>query len=320
MNDERVDCYIIAGYNKPTVVQVIEEDGEVVAFTKSNAGDGTVPLVNAIESDSAVFDNPVYLVDGLSHTELFSDADVVALVGRIIDEGEAAAYGDFERIKRLKDGVKADGVLKDPEYVGQWTDHLIDGTIGTIYDIVVAHCPVALTLFDPDGKAVGTVSSAGIDTTGAYRELFEWMNGGESKQVIVPDGYTVEITGEGEGEMDLMWVQVAADGTTFSQTALRKIAVQPQMRAQASLTEDDMQVKIDDDGDGVFDRTLSGNEGEKRNYTVNETPEKAVDARIWIVVGIGAFLLVGAAVAICIIVLTERRYRRRMQADAAAVG
>jgi len=244
MNSADVDLTIIAGTNCDTINKIyVNESGEAVKIGKSAAGDGTVPLWSAILSNGAYFNHPIYLVNGVTHSSLFGDADVVSAV-RAILRGNTASETD--KFKKLDVNTGLGSLMIDPDDYqdNQSRDNipdrgavfdLINSALGFGYNTLVAHCPVLLELYDEKGTLVGSVSEAGIFAEAGYEECFELMNGGETKQVYVPEGYSVKVIGIESGEMDLMASSMNAYGTINEASYFADIAVEENMVAEVEI-------------------------------------------------------------------------------------
>ncbi len=300
MNREDVDSYIIAGYNVSTITQLNLEDGKLISAGKSLAGDGTVPLVSAVEANGELFHKPVYLVNGVDHSGLFADADVIDLICNIIDSGAGASYNSSKI--STAEGVTVSSEILETEEAVSTSDEVVNSVISTIYNTVVAYCPVSLTLVDENGAVIGTVSSQGIQTEEKYAELFELMDDGETKQVIVPEGYSVQVNGEDQGQMDLMAATVNADGQIMKRSFFRDIDVSVSMSAKITLTDsDDVTVEIDAEGDQTYETRLTAADAEQTVFLTEEEGDGGAGVRGWILIGLGALMLLAAAVALLVI-------------------
>lgn len=301
MNRADIDCTIIAGWNSPTITRLYSDGTRFTSAGLSLAGDGTVPLVSAIESQGKLFDNPIYLVDGIDHSSLFSDQDVLELVKSLIRGGEVYRC---DKISAPGESVTVSSEIIERQEAGD-----ISGSVWAgIYDTIVAYCPVSLSLYDPENVWIGTVSSAGVSAEAGYEDLFQLMNGGETKQVIVPEGYTVRIEGEEKGSMDVMAATLNADGEMMKKSVFRGLAVEPKMAVDVTLEEHSPTVKIDLDGDGKTDETLTEEDSLTEVFIPLDEDAKSDgwDNRAWLLLGISAGLLVFTLLALLIITLVTR--------------
>lgn len=138
MNRSDVDVHIIAGYNVDTVVSVTEDGGYMTSYGVSGAGDGTVPLRSAVTTSGELFGKPVYLVDGVSHSGLFSDGDVLSLVCDIIDseDGKVSPSGKIKAASSLTSD-ELDSLFDMAVSDRKVTSDPVSEAIGKLYGMIV---------------------------------------------------------------------------------------------------------------------------------------------------------------------------------------
>lgn len=313
MNDAGIDCTIIAGMQVETVTNLYT-DGEQIAFAGiSLAGDGTVPLVSAIESGGTLFDNPIYLVRGVSHTDLFSDADVINLVENLIKNGDGGSYNMSKIIVPEEDFTTCAQVMANEEVDEEKAPDTRDSVAGEIYDIVVAYCPVELSLYDANGVWMGSVGSDGIRfAQSTDPSLFHLLAGGETKQVIIPQGCTVKISGEDAGTMDVMVATANPQGQIMQRTMYSDMEVNTQMAVAVQVdAEHQPMLHIDIDGDGSPERTLTMQDGTSESFIPMKMQAEGTDVRMWVLIGTAAGLALAVALALLIISQVNRPGKQR---------
>lgn len=317
INSEDVDSYIIAGYNCPTLTRIYMDGSEPVQVGKSAAGDGTVPLISAVYSNGELFKKPIFYVNGNSeveHSALFSDADVIQLVCAIIDKGHDVGSGDYNS-----------AVISTQLEIEKWTgetkseavsdgDKTLYSVICAVYDTVIAYCPVTISLYNSVNELLGYVSSDGIFADEKYASLFELMNDGETKQVIVPENCHVEISGESEGSMDVAVVSMRQDGSMIRHTKFENISVAEGLVAAVDIAEHkNVSLSIDNDGDGIRDIFLNSDNGVVNEYeTASEDSEKSETIKVYILIAFAALIILGSAAAMLIINLSYKKKRKKL--------
>ena len=172
MNRSDINSYIIAGYNAETIVKVYEDGGNMTGYGVSGAGDGTVPLRSAVTTNGALFSKPVYLVDGVSHSDLFSDDEVLSLVCGIIDseDGKVSVSGKITDAKGLSTDETA--ALLDMKITDKkLASDPVAEAIGKLYEMIVIGAPAdgtasAMAYEKGDGLNIVRLSKAetAVDT------------------------------------------------------------------------------------------------------------------------------------------------------------
>jgi pimeloyl-ACP methyl ester carboxylesterase len=250
MNSSAIDAYLIVGYDLYTYSKLIEEDGKVVAAMKNKAGDETVPLVSSAMTNGEYFNHPIYFVRGVSHSDLIQDPDVIRQILTILDAGPRENVPSVSSDKiSTKDNFPREQYIKTDEENDKENNDTREEIKGSVlsdivtfaYNTIVAYCPVTLTLWDPQGNMVGKIGSQGIYALPGYEQYFDLLDNGETKQVIVPEGYRVTIDGVEDGTMDLRIYSNNAQGDPIRSLSFKNIAVSsdtvitPQMQNPAEL-------------------------------------------------------------------------------------
>jgi hypothetical protein len=306
MNDPRINCTVIAGYNTETMTKLNVDGKQIVATGLSMAGDGTVPLTSAIESNGKLFDNPIYLVNGIDHSGLFKDDDVIKLVVNLIDPNKGGNYSNSKITKAEPGQTAAEICARNEEMSDDVPDNRNTIAQG-FYDVFIAYCPVKLSLYDAKGALVGSVSSAGVKAEDpADLGLFNLLVGGETKQVIVPEGYSVKVTGEEAGKMDILMATFNAAGEMMQSYLFPDMEVNPKMEVTLAAKDHEPSVTLDMNGDGKSEKTLTAEDGHKEVYIPMDTGNQAFMTRMWILIGISAGMAVLTAVALVLITLLNK--------------
>ena len=312
----KIESYIIAGYDVPTLTRIYMKDGEPWMIGVTAAGDGTVPLSSSVYTGDRTFDRPIYYVSQVDHTSLFSDSEVIELVKTLIAGGGGNYSGGKISMTPSKD---INTLMKETtsDAVSD-SDRIISGIIGPIYETVVAHCPVALWLYDSAHELLGYVSSEGVFAKTGWENCFALMQGGESKQVIVPEGCTVEVTGSDEGSMDLYISSVKSSGGIVKTSAFEQIPVSSVMKAVVNTAN--VSVSIDSDGDGTQDSMLT--EKDARTEVFDAESEEAqtgkkrgMDTKDLILIALAAVIVIGTALSLAVITISYNRKARRLGAE-----
>jgi hypothetical protein len=307
MNRDDINCTIIAGINTATATKLNTEGGKITSVGYSPAGDGTVPLVSAIESNGELFNNPIYLVNGVNHSELFSDGEVIDLVKNLLSSKTDFELG--EKISTPKEGQsKSSEIVSDELETVEETRDNANSIWGDVYDMVVAYCPVSLTLLDDDGNEVGTVSSEGIAVKDKKDlTLFRLLDGGETKQVVVPEGYEVKVNGKDDGKMDLMMATMSSSGEMMQRYMYRDISVNPTTLVDVQIHGDhSATLQIDENGDGKADQTRKPEDAQYQSFISLETG-MSDGAKLWILLGSSIALILCASTALLIITLVYQK-------------
>ena len=320
METEGLDHTIIAGYGTATVSSLYVDGDRIESVGLSLSGDGTVPLVSAIETQGRLFDSPIYLVDGVDHSGLFGDEDVIALVIGLIDPSKAQGY-DTDKISQPgADDKEASDIISQAEVDSEDAPDKRDGAFSDVYDILVAYCPVELELYDEQGALVGSVGSDGISVEDAADQvLFQRLYGGESKQVIIPKGYSVKVLGESKGQMDLRLATMNSSGEMMQTYFYEDLQVEPEMAVEVTVEDHAPTITVDMDGDGTKEKTLEPEDGTKEVYIPMDSGDDG-DGRLWVLIGIsgGLVLLTGIALVL-ITVLTSPKKGKKEEKEEAAV-
>lgn len=315
MNRSDIDAYIIAGYGTYTVMSLTESDGIPTQISKSQAGDGTVPLTSAVMTGGEFFNHPIYFVKGINHTELFSDPDVISLIKRIIDTQSGEQAPEVSGKICSIDSLPIDETLSAQAIFEELTHSLLSDMLLGVYDTFVAHCPVTLSLWDADGNLVGRIGSAGIDAKEGYEEFFDLMDGGETKQVIVPKGYTVQVEGVDNGSMDLSIFASDGTGTLLKELSFANIAVSKKTVINASVGNPEklsgVIISVNYDGDDTY--TLTEDDAETVVYSIGGESERQSDWRGWILLGIWIFMVLASIVSMTIIAGVSRPKKNKKE-------
>ena len=320
METDGLDHTIIAGYATPTVSSLYVDGDRIESAGLSLAGDGTVPLTSAIETQGRLFDSPIYLVDGVKHSDLLGDPDVIALVIGLIDPDEAKGY-DTDKISQPKaDDKEASDIISRAEVDREDAPDKRDGVFSDVYDILVAYCPVELELYDEQGTLVGSVGSDGISVENAADQvLFHRLDGGESKQVIIPQGYSVKVLGESKGEMDLRLATMNENGEMMQTYFYEDLLVEPEMAVAVEVTDHAPTITVDINGDGTDEQTLEPEDGTKEVYIPMDSGDDGSDGRLWILIGIsgGLVLLTGIALVLITVLMSPKKGKKEEKEEVA---
>ena len=324
MNDPSIDLTVIAGTNTPTISKIYVQDGEAANIGRSDAGDGTVPLWSAILSDGKYFNKPIYLVDQVSHSALFSDPDVIQTVTNLLQKSDSPAAGKVRRLD--KDNTELAELAIDPDlYANAVSPEEIpksgigNDLIRKYYNTFVAHCPVSLELHDASGETVGIVSNQGIYAKPEYSECFGLTQDGETKQVTIPDGCTVKVIGTGTGTMDAMTATTDCFGNLVESAVFRDIPVEKDMTAAVSIRSgSDSELDLQYPDASRNQKLTAKNDASvlRADGTDNRSDNRR---RQWILAGAAAALLAVTLLTVLIVTLTatrksaERAERRAMR-------
>ncbi|MBE6685893.1 MAG: hypothetical protein E7591_01525 [Ruminococcaceae bacterium] len=100
--DDRIDVYMIAGFNNETVKKIVETDYLFSDTESTYFGDGTVSCESAVFYNGELFDNPVYFVDGVDHRALVKDESTLELINLLIDMGDDISEKEYDNKKIVK--------------------------------------------------------------------------------------------------------------------------------------------------------------------------------------------------------------------------
>jgi pimeloyl-ACP methyl ester carboxylesterase len=316
MDGADIDAYIIAGSGLLTVTNLVERDATPVAFLKSTAGDGTVPLDSAVLTNGHFFRHPIYFVSGVAHSDLLKDPEVISLVLEILqnERGEAAPTAEgYEHVKPRTDETP-EQMRGEPSEHTEVTGSGAANAVLTLYDILVAYCPVALILYDENGVRVGAVSAAGIYAEPGYEQYFDLFGDGETKQVIVPKGYSVGIEGLDDGEMDLLIGACDGSGRLKKTLEFEDIPITPETRLYTEIgdAEDLTGVRTSVISD-TENKLLTEDDGRVTEFAEQTVSEQSNDRRgvIFLCIGILVVLLSVAAVLIIWLLTRPNRGEKR---------
>ena len=179
----KVDSYIIVGYNVPTITLVKYENSKLDIDINSR-GDGTVPIIS-----SAIYGlkRAPYYVKDVDHSTLVKNPEVLSLINMIID-GKGDTY-DESKINNITRNENSETPYRLPvkDYV----------------KLTVA-CPVNLEVYDFYGNLIGKVSPEQISTKEGFENYFYSCGENNDKKIaFLPKGnYKIKLIGTGEGEMN----------------------------------------------------------------------------------------------------------------------
>lgn len=188
------DIYNIVGCSVPTISEYHLYDGGVVDVLR-DAGDGTVPLVSAMDRADG-FKN--YFISGsktgITHTSLVSDPRTLALVMAILD-GKESSFA-------LPDGFGA-------------SSSLCFGGSGSIEFGV--HNAAGLTVQNEAGSSTG-IDASGTVELGIPDSTYEAI--GDNYFITVPVGGVYRLIAESSSSDDLVVKAKGYDGSSVTQTAI----------------------------------------------------------------------------------------------------
>jgi pimeloyl-ACP methyl ester carboxylesterase len=189
--------YTIAGCNEPTISEYRLYDRGVIDVTRT-AGDGTVPLVSALDRTDAARHYFISGKDtGITHGELVSDPRALALITAILD-GRAASFA-------LPDGFST--------ALSSCFPGAASGATAVEFS---AHGVESATVIDGNGRSVGMNASGTIEL-GVPDSTYEAI--GDNYFITVPAGEPYRFVSESTSSEDLAMAVKEYDGAAAGQVA-----------------------------------------------------------------------------------------------------
>ncbi|RUT38533.1 hypothetical protein EJP82_27140 [Paenibacillus anaericanus] len=232
-NLNSIDSYYIIGDQIPTVSEIVLANYETykevsqVTDIKTALGDGTVPLKSA-NVKSQLKSSKVYYIKE-EHGQLANNTDVQKQVLNIL---------------KNQPNILASGKIhKEPNSI-------------SVLKLKIDDSPVTLDVYDLSGNHTGPINAEKYETKIPYGQYYE---DSKTKFALLEEGnYNVRLKGTSLGIMNysLVWT----NGNDVEEKTIRfdEVEVTPTSIFTSGTNRDGQIVlQIDDNGDGIIDRTLS---------------------------------------------------------------
>ncbi len=103
---------------------------------------------------------------------------------------------------------------------------------------VVVSCPVKLTVYDDKGELVGSVSSAGVEIVNEdFRYYLYYLENSDSCVAVVPESFTVNISGTDTGTMDVIGGHFEKDNMDYFDS-IEDVAIDSSYSSEVTVTEE----------------------------------------------------------------------------------
>ena len=227
--------FIITRHSPKKVLGINIDKGYDITYVD---GDQTVPTLSSRDE----LGGEQYFVRGTSHGSLPNDESVRAMVMALLGGSAVAEYGNI---------VSQDQC----------------GITGTKIGV---HSPVALHVADSGGNHTGPTGTGDIEynIADAQYDTIE-----DEKFAFLPAGsnYTVSLNPEALGVYDF-YIENIVNGITTSTRYWNEMPIDSlTMRSRVEINGGDVVIKVDEDGDGVFERSVSPSSVLDQSQSVDRT-------------------------------------------------
>ncbi len=233
-----------------------------------NYGDGTVPLISATFA-GADFVRAPYYVDNIDHSALASDGKSIQLVKNILlDKGDSAEfdYGCEGKVYRdtsfITGKARTSSATMKYTIIGETSTLKVADASGAVVGEIIPSTEkdAIVTAADSSGSEyLAEDSCSEFKVSEEFKHSFYACNSSfGGKVVFLPnEKYTLSMEGLGDGVL-LVLIQKLVDNEVVSTKAIfsNDVSDESIMTLTGSLTENNLALEVDSDGDSVVDKII----------------------------------------------------------------